>query len=239
VNMMQRSWLVKSWQLMLVIVVCILTVMPAGWGMTFNRATGLFTASICPINTYGSIELTYGLKFSPCKPCPRGLITSGPEMISDDNCTNPAGWGWNGFTAEICPPGSYAAAGTLLSCTACPLYRNTTSIVPATGVVPFLDAVSAMPLPATLGTDMDGLTDCKVVPGYGILNTTDISAFTVEQRVALDVGECPIGTYSVGGLVDSPCVTCASTTGGPGVGLGPQSTTAEAGSTALTDCNRE
>jgi hypothetical protein len=163
-------------------------------------------------------------------------------MISKDNCTNPAGWGWNGFTAEICPPGSWAAAGTMLSCTACPLNRNTTSITALAGV-PFTDAVSAMPLPSTFGTDMDNYTDCKIIAGYGaigtngILNSTELSAFTAEAQASLDVGECPVGTYSTGGSVGSLCDTCASSTGGANGGLGPYSTTSNTGSTNVTDCN--
>jgi len=220
--------------------------MPAGYGMTFNRTSGLFTAAICPNNTYGSIEQTYGLKFSPCKPCPRGLVTSGPGMISKDNCTNPAGWGWNGYTAEICPPGSYVAANTLLSCTACPLNRNTTSITSPSGV-PFTDMVSAMPLPLTTGTDMNDFADCKVIAGYGLMNSTgvvaaaDILTLTNNQKAGLDVGECPLGSYSTGGDVGSTCLTCAANsnpTGSvAGTGLGPYSTTLETGSANVTDCN--
>jgi hypothetical protein len=205
--------------------------------MTFNRATGTFTAAICPQNTYGAIERTYGLKFSPCKPCPRGLITTGPGMISDDNCTNPAGWGWNGFTAEICPAGSWAAAGTLMTCTNCPMNRNTTSILPSVGT-PFTDAISALPLPATLGTDQDAVIDCKVMPGFGVANTTNIDGFTDAMKAGLDVIECGIGSFSAGGLIDSRCTTCASTPGNaPNAGLGPYSTTLEPGLTSVTACN--
>jgi hypothetical protein len=71
----------------------------------------------------------------------------------------------------------------------------------------------------------------------GILNTTEIAALTAEQLFALDVGECPIGTYSTGGNVGSLCTTCASDTGGATGGLGPYSTTLETGSANVTDCN--
>ena len=208
--------------------------------MTFNRTSGTFNAAACPINTFGSIELTYGLKFSPCKPCPRGLVTRAAASISKDNCTNNPGWGWNGFTAEICPPGSYAANNTLMSCTTCPLNRNTTSIATGANAPFFTDAVSAMPLPAGAGTDMDSVEDCKVIAGFGVINSTGImdlaDAAVHSTPWTLDVGECPIGTYGTGGATGAVCVTCASLLLS-GAGAGPYSTTLESGSTNLTDCN--
>ena len=208
--------------------------------MTFNRVTGAFTAAICPKDTYGAIEKTYGLKFSPCKPCPRGLITIDVGQISDDNCTNSPGWGWNGFTAEVCPAGYYAAGGTLNPCTICPMNRNTTSILPTPTTTPFTDPLAALPLPGTLGTDQDGITDCKVMAGFGVLNNTALSGLTDAQKVNLDTQECPIGSFSPGGLIDSRCTTCASTTGNAAnAGLGPQSTTLEEGATSVTSCSGE
>ena len=214
--------------------------MPAGHGMTVSRLSGAsgttaFTASLCPINTYGAIELTWGLKFAPCKPCPRGLITLEAGMTSADNCTNPSGWGYNGFTAEICASGSWAAPSTLMTCTDCPIYRNTTSISPLGGI-PFTDAISALPLPSTYGTDQDHYTDCKVMAGYGVLTTANSVSLSLEQKAALDIGECPIGTFGVGGEVASVCTACAATAGDGSGGLGPYSTTEEAGAASAADC---
>jgi hypothetical protein len=101
-----------------------------------------------------------------------------------------------------------------------------------------------MPLPATLGTDMDNYTDCKVIAGYGLMNDTGFMAAadvpaTVEDRSTADVGECPVGTYSAGGEVGTVCATCASTAGTSDGSLGPYSTTSDSGSSNISDCNCE
>ena len=100
-----------------------------------------------------------------------------------------------------------------------------------------------MPLPNGLGTDMADITACKVIPGYGVQNTvgfltsTNLTGLTPQQMYVLDVGECPIGSFSTGGDVASLCEACASTAGGGSGGLGPYSTTLETGSTNVTECN--
>ena len=201
--------------------------------MTLNRATGLFVANQCPQDTYGAKELTYGLMFTPCKPCSKGLLTLGTgPWISHDDCVNPPGYGWDGFTASVCPAGFYSASGSMLRCAACPLYRNTTSTTP-----PFNDPPASLPVPAGTGIDQDDITDCKVVPGYGVVgNTAALSSLTPQQKVDLDVQECEQGTYSVGGVIDSVCIPCSA--GAVGT-LGAYSTTRGTGSIGPSDCEGE
>jgi hypothetical protein len=205
-------------------------VVPAGWGMTLNRATGLFTANECPKDTYGSSETTYGLMFIPCKPCAKGLLTTGAGMTSADDCVNPPGYGWDGFVANVCPAGFHSASGKMLRCEACPLHRNTTSSTP-----PFNDAPADLPLPGGTGLDQDDVTDCKVIAGHGVTGfTPPLSSLTLAQKVALDVQECEQGTYSVGGAVDSECIPCSAGADGT---LGAYSTTRGTSSISPMDCS--
>jgi hypothetical protein len=108
---------------------CSISSLPAdiqpGYGMVYDRATSQYKSVSCAANTYGVSAREYGLKFTPCKPCARGL-TSPAASTGEAACTNPAGWGFNGFTAEVCGSGYWAAAGARLPCTACPPNRNTT-----------------------------------------------------------------------------------------------------------------
>ena len=91
--------------------------MPAGYGMVYNRATATCRAAQCSQGTYGVAAKEYGLKSTPCTPCPRGLLTAGARATNVSACFNPAGWGASGQTAEICGPGFYAAAATRVPCT--------------------------------------------------------------------------------------------------------------------------
>jgi hypothetical protein len=188
----------------------------AGWGMVYNRGSNSYRATICAKNTYGLATKEYGLKSIPCTPCPRGLVTSSTGSTSDQNCTNLAGWGVSGQTAEICGPAFYAAAGSREPCTRCPPNRNTT----ATG--DFDDTT----LPAgTDGDAQDGIEDCKVVPGFGLVGYTPGSQ-SVSQLANFDTIECTIGSWSAGGIINSTCTAC----------LGKRSTLGTA-STSAADCD--
>ena len=203
---------------------------PAGWGMVFNRTSGSFTASKCPADTYGVEETAYSLKFTPCKPCPRGLVTNTLDaQTSKDACTNKAGYGWNGFTAEKCAVGTWATADSMLACTSCPLYRNTTA-------EPFfVDSPADMPLGTVAGNGdaQDRDTDCKVIAGYGVSGSAGDAA---ADQLALEVLECAVGTYSIGGALNSTCTLCSD---GAANTLGPYSTTEGSGSTTAADCKSE
>ena len=195
---------------------CFAVIVP-GQGMIFNRTAGGYVASYCPNNTYGATLKSYGLKFQPCKPCPRGLY-SGPASSSQSDCKNYAGYGFNGFTAEACPAGSYVAANSRLDCTECPIYRNTT----ATASAPFFQDATLPATVSTLGDAQDAIEDCKVIAGYGVVGTPSSTPATD------DVAICEIGYFSVGGAVDTVCTACTS-----------PATTNETGSTACDSkcCN--
>jgi hypothetical protein len=183
--------------------------------MVFNPVSGTYGASACPSNTYGATIKSYGLKFQPCKPCPRGLY-SAVGSDNEDDCKNFAGYGFNGFTAEACPAGSYVAANTRLDCTECPTYRNTTARVTA----PFFTDATLPATIATRGDAQDSIIDCKVIPGYGVLGTVNGDPAI---DVALPVVPCAIGSFSLGGAVATECTACTS-----------PATTAE---TASTSCD--
>jgi hypothetical protein len=168
--------------------------------MIFNRTAGGYVASFCPNNTYGATVKSYGLKFQPCKPCPRGLY-SGPASDSETDCLNYAGFGFNGFTAEACPAGSYVAANSRLDCQLCPVYRNTTANTSA----PFFTDASLPATSTTLGDEQDAIEDCKVIPGYGVVTAPSGNA---TADVMLDVAPCEIGSFSLGGAVGTNCTTC-------------------------------
>ena len=174
--------------------------------MVFDRAASLYRSTVCPVNTYGVMVRTYGLKFTPCRPCPRGLVTNGLDMqISEANCTNKDGWGFNGFTAEVCGPGYYATGNSRMPCTQCPPNRNTTS--GNNDMTYFLDAVSALPLPDNAGTDQNGIEDCKVIAGYGV-DAESLSGLTDAQLAVADTVECEVGKYGAGGELSSICTAC-------------------------------
>jgi hypothetical protein len=185
--------------------------------MIFDQAAGAYKGMTCPKNTYGVAAMSFGLSFMPCKPCPRGLYTTGTGSTSEDACKNLAGYGFNGFTAEACPPGYYAAADTKLPCQQCPPFRNTTATTS-----PFFNDAS---VPAgTNGDAQDAIGDCKVIPGYGI--PSDVTPTGDDAaRAVLDTVECPMGTFSLGGAVDTQCTSCTS-----------PATTSETG---LTSCDGE
>jgi hypothetical protein len=148
----------------MVVIFCLLSfaVIEAGMGMMYDRALGQFKAFPCPENTYGTEQLSFGLKFTPCKPCPRGLYTPGPRMTSPDNCTNLDGWGFDGFVAEVCPAGFYVAAHSKSVCQQCPPNRNTTA---RTAHPFFTDSPDDLPLGSPPGDQQNDITDCKVIPG--------------------------------------------------------------------------
>jgi hypothetical protein len=66
----------------------------AGQGMIAS-GRNMFSATDCPVNTYGVTGKMYGLAAAPCKPCPRNMITDGAARVnSSDACVNPDGFGY-------------------------------------------------------------------------------------------------------------------------------------------------
>jgi len=188
----------------------------AGWGMVYNRASNSYRAAICAVNTYGVSTKEYGLKSTPCTPCPRGLVTTTAGATNDSACYNPPGWGVSGQTAEICGPGFWATGGTRMPCTRCPPNRNTTADTQAPY---FQDTV----LPAGNGSAQDDISDCKVIAGYGVVGSPSGNDTTLANW---DTLECPIGSWSAGGGLTTNCTLC----------VGKRSTQST-GATDATDCN--
>lgn len=172
----------------------------AGWGMVpagvAADQTLQYTAVECSNNTYGVANRTYGLQSTPCKPCQRNLITLQPASTNYTQCVNPAGFGYSPGGATVCAPGTYTTQGSMQGCTACPAGRTT----------------------ADNSTLQTAITDCYVMPGYGVYNGTNGTSpwdFTTPAAPAgkanLTVMPCPVGYYGEGGQLDSKCVQCNGT----------------------------
>jgi len=192
-----------------------LAVIEAGQGMI---ATGknLFAAKDCPANTYGAAGKVYGWAAAPCKPCPRNMITDSLTKVNNSEvCINPDGFGYASEGASRCAPGFYALKGSRKPCQQCPAGRTTK------------DDVALQRLD----------TDCEVVPGYGVVNSTanstdafnpDTTNSTADNLADLPVLECPVGFYGPGGAVGSKCIACPA-----------GSTTEASGSTSSDNCTGE
>jgi hypothetical protein len=168
--------------------------------MIFDRAASGYIAFNCPNNTYGATLKTNGLKFQPCKPCPRGLYS--PPLSSNlTDCKNYGGFGFNGQTAEPCPAGSYAPANQKITCAPCEVHRSTTG---NTSPPYFTDTT----LPATItiiGDAQDSVEDCKVLPGFGI---TGVPSGNATEDALMEVQPCQIGNFSLGGTITTTCDPC-------------------------------
>ena len=124
------------------------------------------------------------------------MITDGLEMQSNASaCINDDGFGYASEGASRCAPGFYSAKGSLKPCLTCPFGRTTADD-------PNLQAY---------------ITHCVVKPGYGVVNSTanstdafniDVSGLDPTTQAALNVMECPVGYYGLGGEVGSKCLKC-------------------------------
>lgn len=159
----------------------------------------------CNADAFGATNRTYGLEALVCKPCGRNLVKNtrdGVDRHSLEACVNPEGYGMaaDGTYAERCPIGSWAAAGSLLRCTACTSGRTTVYNT----------------------TQQKAVTDCFVVDGYGVYlqnGTTDAAKWyetglptNETDLAALQVNICPVGRYSSStdswGEVGAVCTAC-------------------------------
>jgi hypothetical protein len=82
-------------------------------------------------------------------------------------------------------------------------------------------------MPAGEGLAQDGIEDCKVMAGYGVVGNPPENA-TAEELANWDTLECEVGFWSSGGGLTTPCTSC------PG-----KRTTQGAATTSQTDCNSE
>lgn len=83
------------------------------------------------------------------------------------------------------------------------------------------------------------VTDCYVMPGFGVVSSVgnssdgtgflaDTSTLTADVAVSLPVLQCPLGYYGAGGSLGAVCTRCP---------LG--STTEDVGATSATQCSGE
>lgn len=186
------------------------------------RGQNAFAASDCPINTYGVSGRIYGLQASPCKPCPRNMVTDRGLSTSMADCLNPDGFGYASEGASRCAVGFYCLRGSKKPCTKCPDGRTT------------FDAPDKQRL----------ILDCLVAPGNGVIvnakagisqGTWDLyqdggltNIYSDMEILAMDVLQCPPGYYSSGNRLDAVCRKC------PG-----SSTTKDPGATDISQCDGE
>lgn len=194
---------------------------------TLDATYSTWRAAPCPTypDTIGAKEKTYGLLAAiVCKPvtslCGQGFVYN----RTNDNCVNPAGWGAYERQAIECSAGTWAAEGSMEECKSCGDGRSTVE-----GGDP---------------TSRDSVTDCFVLPGYGVINSNpamnetgrwfEAGAYgllpqTAENQAKLEVVECPVGRYSTStgspNDIAARCLACPY-----------KSTTADTGSTSIKNC---
>ena len=68
------------------------------------------------------------------------------------------------------------------------------------------------------GDAQDGIEDCKVIAGYGIVTTGLAGSESADVLAAWDTIECSVGQWSAGGALNTTCTTCTGyrTTNGTG-----------------------
>ncbi|KAF8065592.1 hypothetical protein HT031_003193 [Scenedesmus sp. PABB004] len=163
----------------------------AGWGVVpsgriMSDQSMEFIGSPCPNNTYGVATTTNGLASSPCKPCARNTF-SPPLSTNYSACVNPAGFGVGPDGASACPPGYYAAAGSLVPCLKCPPGRTT-------------DFNS---------TRQTSINDCYVMPGMGVYDGNSTNPWNPSSvNATTTVLPCPVGYFSTGLSTTSVCTPC-------------------------------
>ncbi len=133
----------------------------------------------CPANTYGVAAKTNGLFNAPCKACTKNLLSAAASNSFED-CKNPGGFGYTSEGANQCPDNFWAAADVMKPCEPCAEGR-VTDYEPGNGTL------------------QDSLDKCKVLPGYGIFDSTSDDPCNPDNPTAATaVKPCPIGFFSVG-----------------------------------------
>ena len=153
----------------------------AGWGMSINpqNLTTYIAFRPCPANTYGVAAKTYGLINALCKACTKNLA-SAPGSDGFGDCKNPAGFGYTSEGANQCPDDFWAAADAMRPCEPCAKGR-VTDYEPGNGTL------------------QDSVFKCRVLPGYGIYNTSSSDPWNPASPSAnTPVKPCPIGFFSAG-----------------------------------------
>ena len=152
---------------------------PAGYGS--DLVGDVLTATICPANTYGRPNATYGLLEVECTKCPENTETNTTTGNTDIGaCLTKPGYGYDDGAVNQCDFGTYAPGGTDDACSTCPAFYNTTTTPPTLGSKTVVAETGAI-----MGAS--DVTQCVVGAGVkftnGVNNTDGLSP-------------CPRGTYN-------------------------------------------
>ena len=118
--------------------------------------TGEFEGYVCPNDTFGRPNKTYGLVDVECTKCLENTHTNADGSTSQAECLTDAGYGYDDGAVNMCDYGSYNPGDNQAACTQCGAFYNTSA-----------DGVAA----ATAGRlGADSPDDCK--PDFGWTNDT-------------------------------------------------------------------
>ena len=161
---------------------------PAGHGAT-KTASGGLTGAVCPADTYGRANNTFGLVEVSCDKCLEHTSTrNATASTSGDACVTNAGYGYNDGEVDQCEFGTWAAGGDVSACDECGEHYNTT----ADGSVPTTTAVA--------GASAAG--QCAIAAGWTYADLAD---------AAKGLAPCVRGTYKA--LIgNASCTTCPAGT---------------------------
>jgi hypothetical protein len=178
---------------------------PAGWGNIKDAVLATYSATICPVGTYGRPNNTYGLVDVECTKCLDHSSTSAPGATNQSQCLVEAGYGWADGQVLECEYGYYNPGGNQNLCTYCGDGYNTSASANATaGEYKATDA-----------------SQCRVDFGYFNGSSLGIEAclrgYYKDTLGPHACSQCPAGvstTKAQAGLKISDCNTCK-----PGFGV--------------------
>jgi hypothetical protein len=159
---------------------------PPGWFIERLNDTA-FAGKICPADTYGRTNNTFGLVASECTKCPEfsGTASNAEGATSAAACVTDPGYGWYDGSVLKCDYGYWSAGGSQSECKFCGEGYNTSAAN--------LDTVG-----------IEGATaaaNCRVAAGFYI-NAANATG---------GVSQCPQGQYKPQ-IGDTACTGCPSGT---------------------------
>ncbi|KAI8470423.1 MAG: hypothetical protein J3K34DRAFT_521329 [Monoraphidium minutum] len=184
---------------------------PAGHGNRRDTISGVLEGYLCPKDSYGRPNNTFGLVDVECTKCPENSHTAQNASTSSADCLTDAGYGWEDGSVLMCEFGYYAVGGTQDKCTYCGAGYNTTNATSSTSGEPGSDSES----------------DCKL--DFGYQNGTNSGTIEpclrgwYKPTVSFDsCTQCPAGTsttITMAAVNKTDCDTCrpgfgAATTSG-------------------------
>ena len=149
------------------------------------------TGAVCPADTFGRVNSTYGLVAFACDKCPpnsRTLSVTG--STSGAACKAPPGFGWYDAQVKRCEFGYFNTGNNQNECTFCGEgYNTTTSSTPSTTAIEGTDALSR----------------CQVAAGWFVSDPANLAA---------GLSQCPRGSYKelIGSVNCTACPAATTTT---------------------------